>query len=109
MIVSGYRSMWIVAMFDLPVDSKDARRRYARFRKVLLKDGFEQMQFSVYIRHCASKENAEVHAKRVERAVPPEGEVRVLTITDKQFARMLVFWGKHRQKPETPPAQLELF
>lgn len=109
MHLSGYRFMWVVAMFDLPVDSKSARRQYTRFRKALLKDGFAKMQFSVYIRHCASRENAEVHMLRVERAVPPEGEVRVLTITDKQFERMRVFWGKKRNPSESPPAQLEFF
>lgn len=101
--------MWVVAMFDLPVDSKVARRRYGQFRKALLKDGFARMQFSVYIRHCASRENAEVHMQRIQAALPLEGEVRVLTITDKQFERMHVFWGKARQRPEHAPAQLELF
>ena len=109
MHLSGYRFMWIVAMFDLPVDSKAARRRYAQFRKALIKDGFAMMQFSVYIRHCASRENAEVHTRRVEDAVPDDGEVRVLTVTDKQFERMRVFWGKMRKPPEPAPAQLELF
>jgi CRISPR-associated protein Cas2 len=101
--------MWIIALFDLPVDDKDARRAYARFRKALLKDGFAMMQFSVYIRHCASRENTAVHIGRVEAAVPDAGEVRVLTITDKQFERMRVFWGRNRVPSEPAPAQLELF
>lgn len=101
--------MWLLVMFDLPTDSPKDRREYTRFRKMLLKDGFVQMQYSVYIRHCASRENADVHTKRVEAAIPPEGEVRVLRITDKQYERMHIFWGKKRKPPETPPAQLELF
>jgi CRISPR-associated protein Cas2 len=101
--------MWVVAMFDLPVDTKKARRAYAQFRKALLKDGFTQMQYSVYIRHCASEENADVHIGRVQSALPDDGEVRVLTITDKQFERMRVFWGKMRKPPESAPTQLELF
>ena len=101
--------MWVVAMFDLPVDTKEARRAYTRFRKMLLRDGFSQMQYSVYIRHCASEENAAVHIGRVDAGVPDAGEVRVLTITDKQFQRMRVFWGKLRKPPESAPAQLELF
>ncbi len=109
MFISGYRCMWVVAMFDLPVDTKAARRAYAQFRKALLKDGFARLQFSVYARHCASEENADVHAQRVERALPEDGEVRILTITDKQFGRMRVFWGKRRKPPEPPPLQLELF
>lgn len=101
--------MWVLAMFDLPVDTKEARRAYARFRKALLKDGFSRLQFSVYVRHCASEENADVHVVRVERSLPADGEVRILTITDKQFERMRVFWGKLRKPPESPPRQLELF
>ena len=109
MLVNGYRCMWIVAMFDLPTDTKKARRQYALFRKHLLDDGFTMMQFSVYARHCASKENAEVHIDRIKKHLPPDGEVRVITITDKQFERMMIFWGKTRQTPEPAPCQLELF
>jgi len=101
--------MWLVAMFDLPVDTRQARRAYTQFRKALLKNGFAKMQYSVYIRHCASEENADVHAARVQAALPDDGEVRVLTVTDKQFERMRVFWGKRRRPPEQAPAQLELF
>jgi CRISPR-associated protein Cas2 len=109
MRLSAYRSMWVLTMFDLPVDTKKARRAYAQFRKMLLKDGFNRMQFSIYARHCASEENTSVHVQRVERNVPPDGEVRVLTVTDKQFERMRVFLGKVRKQPECPPPQLELF
>ena len=96
-------------MFDLPVDTKAARRAYAQFREFLLKDGFSRMQFSVYTRHCASEENADVHIRRIENQVPADGEVRILTITDKQFERMRCFWGKVRKRPERSPKQLELF
>lgn len=109
MHLSGYRWMWVIAMFDLPVHDKEARKRYAQFRKRLLKGGFARMQFSVYIRHASSRENAQVHIARVENALPEEGEVRVITVTDKQFERMEVFWGEKRKPPEPPPAQLELF
>ena len=109
MFISGYRCMWVLTMFDLPVDTKEARRAYAQFRKALLKDGFSRLQFSVYARHCASEENADVHTERVQHVLPDDGEVRVLAITDKQFERMRVFWGKMRKPTEPPPRQLELF
>lgn len=88
---------------------KKARKEYSLFRKHLLDDGFTMMQYSVYARHCASKENAEVHIDRIKQHLPPDGEVRVITITDKQFERMMVFWGKLRKAPEVSPSQLELF
>jgi len=49
------------------------------------------MQYSVYIRHCASSENANVHFERIKSALPPDGEVRIIQITDKQFEKMEVF------------------
>jgi CRISPR-associated protein Cas2 len=81
----GWRSMWVIAMFDLPVDTPKARKAYTRFRKTLLEDGFTMMQYSVYSRHCASIDNAEMHLKRMGDRVPSEGEVRFLTITDRKF------------------------
>ena len=101
--------MWVLTMFDLPVDTKKSRKAYAEFRKKLLHDGFTRMQFSVYVRHCPSEENAAVHVMRVERIVPPDGEVRILVFTDKQFERMRIFWGKMRKRPTQAPQQLELF
>lgn len=105
----GWRSVWVIAMFDLPVTTKKARQAYARFRKALIEDGFTMMQYSVYSRHCASIENAEVHVKRMGALVPAAGEVRFLTITDKQFGRIKTFMGKRRQPAPAPPAQLEFF
>lgn len=105
----GWRSMWVIAMFDLPTDTKPARKAYARFRKNLLEDGFTMMQYSVYVRHCASIENAEVHLGRMGKLVPDAGEVRFLTITDRQFGRIRVFVGKKRQATGAPASQLELF
>ena len=101
--------MWVIAMFDLPTDTPLERRAYTRFRKDLLEDGFTMMQYSVYIRHCASIENAKVHAARMARRVPAAGEVRFLTITDKQFGRIEIYVGKTRHAPPNSPAQLELF
>lgn len=109
MLINGYRTMWVMAMFDLPVDSREARRNYTRFRKLLEKDGFQRLQFSVYARPCASRENAEVHQQRIGGQVPPDGEVRLLVFTDKQFERMRIFWGKLRKSPERAPKQLNLF
>jgi CRISPR-associated protein Cas2 len=101
--------MWVFVLFDLPVDTKEARRRYVKFREWLLSDGFMKVQYSVYGRVCPSWESAEVHAQRVGARVPDDGEVRVLFLTDKQFARQRIFDGKRRRQPERPPKQLEFF
>ncbi len=74
-----------------------------------MEDGFTMMQYSVYTRHCASIENAEIHVNRMGTLVPSEGEVRFMTITDRQFGRIKVFVGKKRQPSAPSPSQLEFF
>jgi CRISPR-associated protein Cas2 len=105
----GLDSMWIVVLFDLPTSTKLERKQYTKFRKHLLADGFRMMQFSVYMRHSASDENAQVHIKRVISTLPPDGEVRVIKITDKQFDKIQVFYGKKRVPTEKAPLQLQFF
>ena len=70
MDLNGYRIMWIFVFFDLPTETKKDRHNASKFRTNLLKDGFNMMQFSVYMRHCASSESADVHEKRVAQLLP---------------------------------------
>ncbi|MBK5215058.1 MAG: CRISPR-associated endonuclease Cas2 [Flavobacteriaceae bacterium] len=109
MELNAYRIMWLFVFFDLPTETKKDRRNAGLFRKNLIKDGYAMMQYSVYIRHCASSESADVHEKRVYRLLPPLGKVSILRITDKQFGNIMNFWGKAEVPKEPPPAQLELF
>lgn len=101
--------MWTMVLFDLPTETKTDRRQYALFRKRLIEDGFIMLQYSVYTRHCASDESAEVHCKRIKAILPPRGEVRILKITEKQFERMQVYHGSKRSPTEQAPKQLSLF
>jgi len=107
--INAYRIMWVMVMFDLPTETKMERKQYALFRKKILKDGFQMFQFSMYIRHCMSRESADVHVKRVKTMLPPKGHVGVMCITDKQFGMMEIF--RARKLVETPGTtqQLELF
>ncbi len=104
-----YRIMWVLVFFDLPTETKKERRAAQRFRKQLVDNGFNMFQFSIYMRNCPSRENADVHAKRVKKLMPEKGHIGILKITDKQFGMMEIY---HSLKPEPPPdvvQQLELF
>ena len=107
--VSGYRWMWLFALFDLPVTTKEERKAQAKFRKFLLSQGFCMLQFSVYARHCPSEESGEGIKGRVRLAVPADGQVRLLMVTDRQFGKQEVYFGKSRRPSEDPPPQLMLF
>jgi CRISPR-associated protein Cas2 len=106
---SEYRIMWVLVFFDLPTETKKEKKAYVDFRKRLQCDGFTMFQFSIYLRHCASHENADVHIKRVKSFLPEKGQVGILCITDKQFGNMELFIGKKETKTSTPGQQLELF
>lgn len=95
--------------FDLPTDTKQERKAYAQFRKKLITDGFTMFQFSIYLRHCPSAENAEVHIKRVKNMLPEYGKIGILRITDKQFGDMELFDCQHQSPLLQPIQQLELF
>ena len=106
---SEYQIMWILVFFDLPTETKKQRKIYAQFRKNLIKDGFNMFQFSIYLRHCPSRENAEVHIRRVKSLLPPNGDVGILCITDKQFSQMEIFSCAQEKEATKPGQQLELF
>lgn len=106
--INEYRIMWLFVFFDLPVTTKKQRSEATHFRNDLLEDGFTMMQFSIYTRHCPSRETADVHVKRVNSFTPPEGQVSVLCVTDRQYSDIINIWGK-KEKPLPPgPVQLEL-
>ncbi len=107
--LNQYRILWVIVFFDLPTETKKDRRNYARFRKRLIRDGFTMIQFSIYSRHCNSRENSEVHMKRVRSFLPPKGEVVMFTLTDKQFGLMEFFKGQEEAERPDTPQQLELF
>ena len=113
--LNAYRMMWLFVFFDLPVVTAVERRQAMLFRKNLEKDGFSMMQYSVYIRHCGSKESLDVHVQRVKGMIPKEGNVSILAVTDKQYSNIYNFTNvqkDHKKKVNIirkEPVQLELF
>src|ERR1035437_5240727 len=91
--LNAYRIMWVLVFFDLPTETKKDRKAAGDFTKKILGEGFAMFQFSIYLRHCASMENADVHIKRVQKILPDKGHIGIMTITDKQFGMMKIFQG----------------
>ena len=104
-----YRIMWVFVFFDLPTETKTDLRNYRKLVKGLEQDGFSRFQWSIFMRHCPSMENAAVHIKRVKSMLPPKGHVCILHLTDKQFGMMEVFLSQKKEEMPRPVQQLELF
>lgn len=102
--------MRMLVFFDLPVVTKAERRAYTQFRRFLLNDGFDMIQFSVYGRILNGRDAEEKHMQRVVANLPPEGSVRVLTVTEKQYASMKLLVGLPLfQEKQVNAAQILLF
>lgn len=107
--LNQYRSMWVLVFFDLPTETKKERKAANQFRKRLLDNGFNMFQFSIYTRFCPSRENSEVHIKRVKNMLPQKGKIGILSITDRQFGMMELNYGTVETGVKKPGQQLEFF
>lgn len=108
-MLSGYRLMWMLVMFDLPVIEKAERKAATDFRNSLLDMGFQMSQFSVYLRFCTSQAQIDTLCKSVESRLPSGGKVHILQFTDKQYERTITYHGHSRQATQMPPDQFDLF
>ena len=102
--------MRVAVLFDLPTSTKAERRAATRFRKFLLDDGFDMLQYSVYTRLCPNRDMAEKHMLRVKGSVPKMGSVRLLYLTEHQFTNMYILVGeKTTQEASISSDQLVFF
>ena len=98
-----------MVFFDLPTVTKQEKRAYTLFRRYLLKDGYDMIQWSVYGRVVNGLDNLEKHTRRLEANLPPEGLVQCLRVTEKQFSQMKLLVGEPRlQEKRVGSAQLVL-
>ena len=100
--------MWLFVFFDLPVGTKTERRNATRFRNFLKDDGFMMLQLSVYARVDRGEEAVDKHLARIARRLPPKGNVRTLTVTERQYARMKLLVGESTKNEKAAPQQLVL-
>jgi CRISPR-associated protein Cas2 len=107
--LSAYRTMWLIVLYDLPTNTKSQRRVAARFRKDIMAYGFTMFQFSAYVRHVVSREQADAYKRRVKRLIPQEGLIGILEVTDKQFEKIELFYSKEKKQMPGAPQQLQLF
>ena len=104
------RFMRIVVFFDLPVATKKDRKIYAQFRKFLIKDGYDMLQFSVYSRICNGDDGTKKHYTRLKDNLPKKGSIRCMKVTEKQYESMEILVGKKTVRERKISAdQLSIF
>ena len=101
--------MWCLVMFDLPVETKEQRREATRFRHDLLDWGFIMVQFSVYAKYWPTGGQDHAVLRAIKTHLPEGGQVRVIGVSDKQWASGLHFRNAKPQQSESAPEQLMIF
>ena len=92
------KPMRLMIFFDLPVKTKQQRSTATSFRNALIKDGFYMVQFSVYARVCNGIEAAQKFENRVIKIAPANGSVRLMTVTEKQYAEIKIVTGSQKER-----------
>lgn len=108
-ILNGYRLMWIMVMFDLPVVEAEERKIATKFRTFLEKEGFGMCQYSVYAKYCGPREKLDSLVNKVNAQIPEKGRVNILTFTDKQFGKIIILENNKRKPAKENPEQLLIF
>ena len=85
--------MRVLVFFDLPVVKAKEKKVYAKFRKFLINDGYDMIQFSVYSRICNGTDNVAKHLNRLNNNLPEKGSIRCLTVTENQYNAMKFLVG----------------
>ena len=109
MVKADERGMWNLVMFDLPVKTRIQRSEATSFRKLLIDLGWQMAQFSVYVRYVPTGMSVAPEVQRMKLAVPPQGKVEILAITDRQWAKAIRFINADPVDQDQPPALLTLF
>ena len=86
--------MRMILMFDMPTETVEERKAYRKFRKFLLSEGFIMHQFSIYSKLLLNNSANKAMIDRLQANNPKKGNITLLTVTEKQFARMIYLNGE---------------
>lgn len=101
--------MWCLVMFDLPVKTKQQRSAATEFRNMLLDMGYSMVQYSVYARYTPTQAGNRATVKAIKAALPERGYVRVLHISDHQWASALRYVNLEPEDEVETPELFTLF
>ncbi len=101
--------MRLIVMFDLPVKTRKQAKAATAFRNFLLKDGYYMVQYSVYVRICNGEDSVVNHRNRIKLAIPPQGSIRLLTVTEKQYENIDILLGKKEKQDKNANYELISF
>lgn len=105
-----YKFMRLIVFFDLPMKSKKERKIYTDFHKWLIKNGYIMMQYSIYTKIFSNRDACVNHIPIIKRNVPKQGQIRIMMVTEKQYANIEIIVGgeSHQELNSTVDAFVAL-
>ena len=85
--------MRILIMVDVPTQTNKEKKEYRLFRKYLIKNGFDMIQYSIYSKLVSDNNAAKREVALINSNLPSKGLIRALIITEKQYNSMYVLLG----------------
>lgn len=96
----GYKNMRALVIFDKPVESKDEKTEYLKFRKYLINLGFMMIQYSVYCKFCINIDEYNKEVNKLKKFNIKYGNVRIIPITENQYQNMELLAGLKSEREE---------
>lgn len=94
-----YEQVQLLCLFDLPMETSKEKRSYRIFRKALIENGFNMIQYSVYARALPNRSALKKYEGILKRYAPKNGNIRLLYVTERQYEEMKLLTGtKSRQE-----------
>lgn len=101
--------MRLIALVDIPATTRHERKVRREYENQLFRQGFSLLQQGVYTRLVSSRDEASSRQKKLLQASPETGTVRLLTLTERQFASSVLAAGAPTSQECEIGAQLDIF
>ena len=82
--------MRMILMFDMPTDTAEERKAYRKFRKFLLSEVLLCTSIRFIVNFLLNNTANTAMIGRLKANNPKKGNITILTVTEKQFARMII-------------------
>ena len=86
--------MRMLLFFDLPSVTNSDLKKYRKFRKFLIENGFSMLQESAYSKLLLHNTASINMVDKLQKNKPEKGSVCMLIITEKQYQKMILLIGE---------------
>ena len=88
------RQRYLLLFFDLPNKDRDDQRIYRRFRKTLIREGYVQLQKSVYLKSIRNYSSMGEEIRKVQGSAPLNSDIKIIPFTSESIRKVISVCGE---------------